>query len=92
VVVALMQENAKPTPNEPGKMMQIGFIIYSVGEYFNFFSIFVNHIFFVVQAVHPNERLTLKHLMHNYEVAKSGTYVNFREVCGRFELKPGYVD
>ena len=39
---------------------------------------------------HANCRLTLDHLMHNPEVAKSGTYVNFREVCGRFDLRPGH--
>lgn len=28
--------------------------------------------------------------MYNYETAKSGDYINYREVAARLELKPGH--
>jgi hypothetical protein len=38
----------------------------------------------------PNRRLTSKELEQQPDPKTSGSYTNFREVVGRFELKPGH--
>ena len=41
------------------------------------------------QAKKEGEHLDEEFLSRQPEVGRSGTYVNFREVVGRFDLKPG---
>ncbi|CAN7948548.1 unnamed protein product, partial [Ixodes pacificus] len=46
--------------------------------------------FVIYHAVDPFRRLSLDHFAKNPDVANSGAYINYREVFGRFELRPGH--
>nr|XP_002736790.2 PREDICTED: calpain-9-like [Saccoglossus kowalevskii] len=46
--------------------------------------------FILYKTDNPNERLTKEHFMYNYATAKSGVYINYREVNKRLSLDPGH--
>ncbi|XP_064460054.1 calpain-B-like [Ornithodoros turicata] len=46
--------------------------------------------FVIYQADDTYKRLPLEHFMKNMDVANSGAYINYREVFGRYELRPGH--
>ncbi|KAL1478189.1 hypothetical protein MTO96_016378 [Rhipicephalus appendiculatus] len=46
--------------------------------------------FVIYQALDQFRRLSLDHFARTPDVANSGAYINYREVFGRFELRPGH--
>ncbi|KAH7957392.1 hypothetical protein HPB52_018538 [Rhipicephalus sanguineus] len=46
--------------------------------------------FVIYQATDQFRRLSLDHFARTPDVANSGAYINYREVFGRFELRPGH--
>nr|XP_054930370.1 calpain-A-like [Dermacentor andersoni] len=46
--------------------------------------------FVIYQALDHFRRLSLDHFARTPDVANSGAYINYREVFGRFELRPGH--
>ncbi|XP_013421779.1 calpain-A [Lingula anatina] len=46
--------------------------------------------FVIYKTEDPENRLPEKHFRYNYDTGKSGVYINYREVSGRFQLEPGH--
>ncbi|KAK6189908.1 hypothetical protein SNE40_001878 [Patella caerulea] len=46
--------------------------------------------FVIYEIDNPNERLTKRYFHSHHERGRSGLYINYREVSGRFELSPGH--
>lgn len=46
--------------------------------------------FMLYATDNPNTRLQSRHFKYHHDCGKSGVYINYREVSGRFELDPGH--
>ncbi len=90
--MGLMQEHRRSRRDARLRMLQIGFIVYEVPfDHLHYSSKKIMFRWKNSQTKDPGKRLPVEHLMYNYETVKSGTYVNFREVCIRFKFRPGRV-